>query len=250
MTFDRFDQFEAYTDNVLPADQRQLLEQQLAVDATLRAELNEYRTFRHSIEAVKLKQQLERLHSRLEQKGALDNRPQPVPSARSRRSRLTWIGAALLLLAGFGLYWLTRSTPAEQTFVAFYRPEPVARGLADCGPELTPGLQAYRVGAYRQAVIDFGKIPANQPCVLYYRGVSHLALGNAENAIAELEQAVASQTGTPGLTRQKADWYLALAYLKANRIDQARNQLQSISNQPGHPFQAVSRKALDKLGHA
>ena len=249
MTFDRFDQFEAYTDNVLPADQRQLLEQQLSDDANLRAELNEYQMFRHSIEAVTLKQQLERLHVRLDRQGTLDNRPQPVPSAPPRRFRLVRIGAVLLLLAGFGLYWMTRSTSAEQTFVAFYQPEPVARGLADCGPELTPGLQAYRAEAYRQALVDFGRLPAHQPCVLYYWGLSHLAVGDAQQAIIELEQAVASQPEPADLTRQKADWYLALAYLKANRIDQARNQLQSISNQPSHPFQNIARKALDKLGY-
>ena len=185
MTFDRFDQFEAYTDNALPADQRHVLEQQLAADAALRTQLDEYRQFRHSIEAVTLKQQLERLHVRLDRQGALDNRPLPVRSAPPRRFRLAWTGAALLLLAGFGLYWLTRSMPAEQTFVAFYQPEPVARGLADCGPELTPGLRAYRAGAYRQALTDFGRLPAHQPCVYYYRGLSHLARRcNAQQAVA------------------------------------------------------------------
>jgi hypothetical protein len=238
MNFDRFDQFEAYTDNLLPADKRESLEQQLAVDATLRAELDEY-------------QQLERLHVRLDQKGALENRPQPVTVPRPRRLRLAWAGAMLVvLMTGFGLYWLTRSTPAEQTFVAFYQPEPVARGLADCGPELTPGLRAYRAGAYSQALEDFGKLPANQPCVLYYRGVSRLALGDAGHAVTELEQAVASQTGTLGLTRRKAEWYLTLAYLKASRTDDARRQLSTIISQRGHPFQNIARKALDKLGHA
>lgn len=251
MTFDRFDQFEAYAENALPTEQRQRLEQQLATDATLRAELDAYQQFRHSIEAVKLKQQLEQVHTRLDRAGELSDRPPVLAVPRLRRSRAQQVVLFLGLLVGIGvsLYLLNRPTPAQQTFLAFYQPEPIARGFSECGPEMATGIRAYRAKNYRQALTDFEQLPASQPCVSYYRGISLLALDDAPKAIVELEKALAQPSIAPNLTHQKAEWYLALAYLKANQPDSARQMLQAITQQTGHPFQNVARRALADLTH-
>lgn len=251
MTFDRFDQFEAYTENALPPDQRQRLEQQLATDATLRAELDAYQQFRYSIEAVQLKRQLEQVHTRLDRAGELSDRPPILAAPRLRRSRVQRVILFLCVLmgVGLGLYWLNRPTVAQQTFLAYYQPEPVARGLNDCGPETATGIRAYRAKNYRQALTDFEQLPASQPCVLYYRGISFLALDDASKAIVALENAVAQPGIAPDLTHQKAEWYLALAYLKANQPDSARPMLRTITQQTGHPFQNVARRALADLTH-
>ena len=254
MTFARFDQFEAYIEDALPEADRKALERQLAIDATLRAELDEYRQFRHSIESVALGQQLDRIHTQLDWQGELDNRP-PVPrQPRLNRLRLALTGVSLvILLAGFGLYWSTLPaalTPAEKVYSSVYRPEPTSRGANDCGPELAPGIRFYRAGNYRQAVSQFDLLPASNPCVLYYRGITNLALNNTEIAISQLEQATAHPPTVHDLAFQKSQWYLALAHLKANQPGAARQYFRTIAKQLDNPFQSEARRALTELDHA
>lgn len=250
MTYDRFTELEAYINHALPNDQRQALERQLTTDDGLRAELDDYQQFRFSIEAVALNQKLEQIHARLDRQGLLAE-ANPASVRRRWRLRPSWAMAmgVFLLVAGIGLYWATRPSLAEQTFVTYYKPEPVSRGESVCGPELAPGVQAYRTRHYAQAASSFATLPVNQPCVRYYRGLTQLALGHTDVAIAELEQATQQRPDSDKLATQKAQWYLALAYLKANRTANAQKQLADIEHETGHPFGNVARKALADLGH-
>lgn len=250
MTYDRFDLFEAYTNQTLPDSERQALENQLRTDASLRAELRDYQQFKHSLDAVKLKEQLERIHNRLDRQGVLDRTdrpPQPLKSASAlRRQRLVWPIIAALLLVG-GVYWLTRPSHTEQIYVTYYQPEPVARGETICAPDLMPGLQTYRAGQYEKALNQFMDLPASQPCVSYYVGLAQLALNQPTLAIRAFESTLKPGITPPPLIRQKAEWYLALAYLKADQPNEAQQQLSLVAQQPDQPFRTVARKVLADL---
>lgn len=251
MTYDRFTLFEAYTNQTLPDAERQVLEEQLRTDSSLSAELLDYQRFKHSLDAVKLKEQLEQIHTRLDQRGALDQNdrpPQPLkPTQRFHRQRLVWPMLTVLLLAG-GIYWFLRPSHAEKTFMAYYQPEPVSRGAATCSPSLMPGIQAYRSSRYKQALQEFRQLPAQQPCVSYYVGLTLLALDQENEAITSLKTATVNTTNEPALIRQKAEWYLALAYLKASQTMEAKQQLTTIVRQPEQPFRQVATNALATLG--
>lgn len=260
MTQALFDEFEAYSENRMVPDQQQAFEERLRQDSVLRSALTDYQQLRHSIEAVKLNRQLDDIHDRLDERGALQHESpvRTVGSPRRLWTRLA-IAAVVLLVLGYGIRWSLRPTQAEQTFLAYYQPEPTARGGGSCGPALTTGLNAYRSGNYDQALAALEKLPADEPCVHYYRGLTQLALANAPAAITNLET-VFKQTGLPAKTDslasaapdlmiRKAEWYLALAYLKADRTADAQQQLRAITRQNEHPFQRVAQKALVDLQH-
>lgn len=254
MTFDRFDFFEAYTNQTLPEPQRQALDQQLRQDASLREELLDYQHFKHSIDAVTLKQQLERLHTQLDQQGELvtDDRPAQrlVQPPRLRRQRMMpTVAALLVVLVGLSWYWFSRPSLSEETFQTYYQPDAPTRGKATCGPELIPGIDAYRARKYAQALEQFERVPTSQPCVRYYVGVAQLALGHTAEARTALESARQPGPDVPVLIRQKAEWYLALTYLKADRPADAQRQLAAITEQPIHPFRNVAQRALVALHH-
>ncbi|GAB3983294.1 hypothetical protein GCM10028806_56340 [Spirosoma terrae] len=249
MTYDNFDLFEAYTNQTLSDKERQELENRLHSDVRLQSDFREYQQFRHSIEAVKLKEQLERIHKRLEKRGEIDTTdrpPQPLKSAFGRRQTIVLTVIVVLLLVG-GLYRFSRPSRAEQTYVAYYQPEPVSRGAATCSPSLMPGIQAYRSGQYKQALQEFSQLPAQQLCVSYYVGLTQLALNQEKEAITSLKAASADTLNEPALVRQKAEWYLALAYLKAGQITEAKQQLTIVVQQPDQPFRQVATKALATL---
>ena len=257
MTYNNFAEFDAYTNKSLTNAQREEFEQEIANNADVSAELADYQQFRHSIESIKLKQTLEAIHTRLDRQGALTEAP-PLPVVvRSRqRFRPVWaIAGLLLLLAGIGLYrWMGQEaieppTLAGQTFQEYYNPETQARTNTTCARDLAPGLLAYRAKNYRAALDAFEKLPADLACMPYYRGITQLALNHPKEATTELERALTEYPDETDLTHQKAGWYLALAYLKANRIDDARTRLNAITQQQGHPYATVSRQVLADLGH-
>lgn len=243
---DLFYELEAYTERRMPLSERAAFDQRLRSDADLQTALREYQLFRHSLDAIALKQQLNNLHDRLDQQGKLG--PSPLVFTPGRWSYPTWMMAAasvvLVLIASVLYVMYQQPTLSEQTFMAFYHPEPTARGSDDCGPALTPGLQAYRATDYTGALRTFTRLPADQPCVHYYRGITQLAMGESDEAILNLK--TARQTAT-GLIRQKADWYLALAYLRANQPDAARPLLDTLANAPGHPFSMVAQQAMNRM---
>ncbi|GAB4025603.1 hypothetical protein [Spirosoma koreense] len=249
MTESLFDEFEAYTENRMVPPQLDAFEARLEQDSAMRLALADYQRFRHSIEAIKLKQQLVSIHDRLDQRGELAASP---PATRFSVSWGGWtrlaIAAVVILVAGYGLLRVLRPTPAEQTFLTYYQPEPVPRGMTACGPQLTPGISAYRSGNYERALVGFRQLPASEPCVAYYIGLAQLALGNAPAAITSLNRAL-DATNAPDLISRKAEWYLALAYLKADRATDTRKLLIRISDQPEHPFQQIAKKALADLEH-
>jgi len=251
-----FDEFEAYTENRMPPIQLKAFDERLQQDSTFRLALADYQQFRHSIEAVKLKQQLETIHNRLDRQGDLQDRRLATPFVRPLWEKLA-IAAIVLLVVAYGLFLALRPSLSERIFMAYYQAEPVSRGANLCGPELGAGLQAYRSGRFSQALTVFSQLPANLPCVRYYRGLSQLALGHTTLAIDELQQTI-KQVKKPSttdisspmyLTGQKAEWFLALAYLKANRTDDARKLLDTLASQDEHPFHAVALKVLADLQH-
>lgn len=256
MTESLFDEFEAYTENRMSPLQQQAFDERLQQDSNLRLALDEYQQFRHSIEAIKLKQQLETIYTRLDKQGQLQDRP----PARPQR---VWVRLAMvtsvLLLVGYGTFLYLRPTLSERVFLMYYQAEPVSRGASLCGPEVAPGLQAYRAGRFSQALKVFSQLSVNQPCVLYYRGLTQLALANRVTAITDLQQALTqnrkqaamntTEHTLPDLIGQKVEWYLALAYLKANRTTDARKLLTDIASQQEHTFHYVAVKALADLEH-
>ncbi len=255
MTYDQFDLFDQYTNKTLPDAERQALEDQLRDDPALRDSLRDYQQFRHSLDAVPLNRQLNRIHDRLAAQGFFDtntsDRP-PVPLSSSFRRRRLVLVSSVVVLAGILIgagYWLTRPTLAEQTFLTFYRPEPVARGGADCGTALLPGIQLYRTQQYEPALQQFTALSASQPCVSYYVGLTQLATDQPEQAVYSLESALKPAITSPPLIRQKAEWYLAMAYLKANQPAEAKSQLIRIAQQPDQPFRNVAQQALADLSH-
>lgn len=248
MTFDRFDRFEAYTNHTLPDKEREQMEQELALDSALRDELADYQRFRYDLESIALKEQLVLIHDQLEQQGELEPVVTPIPTGRVRRLWPAWVAAAMVvLIAGFALYGYLYLSLSKTLFTTYYIPEPVSRGETDCGPELTPSIQAYRQANYQAALAEVEKLSASQPCVRYYRGLIQLALGNASDAIMELEQVVSKPPTEPEITFQKAEWYLAMAYLSADKPEKAHQQLEKIASQINQPFQHKAQEVLRDL---
>jgi tetratricopeptide (TPR) repeat protein len=143
---------------------------------------------------------------------------------------------------------LTRERPGEELFRRSFEPypstRPIVRGARVAG---SPGaLALYEASDYRGALAGLEDALRRDPddsVARFYAGVCRLALGRAREATQDLEQVLA--LGNEDL-RQPAEWYLALARLRANDLAGARRQLEGIASAEGF-YRERARTLLPEL---
>jgi tetratricopeptide (TPR) repeat protein len=119
----------------------------------------------------------------------------------------------------------------RRTFEPYPSRSPVVRG--DRAAASTDSMALYEAGDYQGALTgleDRLRRDPNDPVMRFYAGVCRLALGHAREAIVDLE--TVAQTADEDL-RAPAEWYLALAHLRANDLAEARTRLQRVAARNG-----------------
>jgi tetratricopeptide (TPR) repeat protein len=154
--------------------------------------------------------------------------------ARARRfrpaPRFLALAATLVLGAGTAVY-LGRPGPGQALFNRYFEPypsnRPVVRGSAPADAR-SSALALYEAHDYSGALAAFEAGLRQEPGdaeVLFYAGLSRLAMGQAREAVRDLEQV--RQRGDSEL-RAPAAWYLALAHLRGRDLAAARSQLAQV----------------------
>ncbi|MCP4441888.1 MAG: hypothetical protein GY810_23520 [Aureispira sp.] len=113
---------------------------------------------------------------------------------------------------------------------------------------LGKGIKAYNDKNYKDASKYFsayvdGSTQAQTTEVKLYLGIALLA----ENQVDRAEPYFKDLVKNAGL-KEEAEWYLALTYLRGNKIPKAKKTLSRIINQkPEHPFQEKAQALKDKI---
>lgn len=160
------------------------------------------------------------------------------------------VAASLTLLVGVWFFFLRDTRPLnEQLFVsnfeAFDSPgSGLTRGDNNTGTSpKSLAYEAYDKGEYRKAIELFEDLAtSNDPII-------HLCLGNAYLAVneaAEAERVFLHMTKEHEDLITQAKWYLALSYLKQNKLERTKATLWQISKSSMYGEKA--RKLLDDLG--
>ncbi len=160
-----------------------------------------------------------------------------------------FLALAATVVAGMGTaILLTRPGRAEGLFRQNFEPypstHPVVRGSGTAG---RPGaLALYERGDYQAALAQLEESlrrDPNDPVTRFYAGQCRLALGQAREAALDLEQVV--RLGHEDL-RTPAEWYLALAHLRANDRATARADLERVASSQGF-YREKARALLTEL---
>jgi len=87
-------------------------------------------------------------------------------------------------------------------------------------------FSAYELGDYQTAIRNFNSIPKTDSngYLDFYLGLSHLNLGQTDEAKAFFEKVIASNAEF----KPEAHWYLALAALKQEKKEEARRYLETL----------------------
>lgn len=168
-----------------------------------------------------------------------------------RKNKLIYYSAAALVLISFSSigYWMLRD-PNSRAADEFIRPYSNMIPLSRSESRLTlleDAMAAYELENYAEAKEKLDRFledtPEHEAANLYF-GISAILSGEAETAILHLQKASGSKD-----TRiaDAARWYLALSYLKLNKIKEAKELLQTI-RQGGGYFAPPADSLVNRIG--
>lgn len=161
------------------------------------------------------------------------------------------VAASVVFLLGLGswLLFLTDSDlNTEQLYASNFAPyenvvHPIERGerLEDLK---TRAFSAYEDADYPLALELFKELQVqhNDPYIAFYEAIVLMQLEQHREAIPLLEDYITND----GRLKDRASWYLALAYLKLNNISKSKQQLEKLVKQNGFKAEA-SAELLNKM---
>lgn len=215
----------------------------LEADEELRAEVEALQAALIAVEAdgiLQMKKELEQIRQQVE-----------VEKKSSRPVNWWLIAASFALLAAVtwaALKFIEPDPPQEIFAENFevYRPPVQLRDDASGESSWAKGRKAYGDGDYAAAAQHFedAKSDPQVPQYLreFYIGIAQLAEDKAEAAIPHLQTSLETESDYS----QQARWYLALAYLAVDDIDNSRSVLYKIiSNESAYKYKAAKKILAD-----
>ena len=243
-----------YIDNQLIQTQALQVEKDLREDPDLQRLLDSIvisrEAIRHRALTLKVKglhaQYIEEIRANPSQYDEQDNvRPMPVHRSYSWALR---VAASLLIgLFGYSSYQyasLDKTGMYSDKFIPYQLPN--TRGSAD---PLSPLSLLYVSGNYGAVIQQFNTLSTSVPSDYFLTGIAALQQHDYNQAIDRFTtlQAINRQQGK-AYFKEETDYYLALAYVGAGRVDEAYPLFKAIHDAPRHLFhESVTELDLVKL---
>lgn len=180
----------------------------------------------------------------------------PVRTLAPRRS-LSWIrniAAVFILGIGLSLAWLMFSSPDagtladDQLMEVYVAPKAFMGKNANADSNWENAISAYREGQFSVAVAAIESSMDKNAEKLdekhFYLGLSYLYedVPNYEKAISHL--AVSKELNSSALFAPKANWFMALAYLKQGKIKEAKTLLRLLIDENTTNWKKAEATAL------
>lgn len=231
---DLLTQINNYLDHKLTADDRQAFESQIAKDVALREEVNRQSIIREAVLRKEYKALFKQIHDELaaQEEGTAMRETTIQPEMPGRVVALRWhhwaMAASVVLLLGVGWFFFVKGPDADQLYTAHFSAQPKQ-------PTRIPDPE----------IMGSSRIPSEQTdSIQVAQAIGLLQTDNTPKA-AEALQKVAQESGNHW--GRVAEWYLTLAYLKADERKKARKQLQSIIQDTNHPYYQDAATLLTEL---
>ncbi len=140
------------------------------------------------------------------------------------------LAASFLLLIGISTWAIFKTgDSSDELFAAYFKPDPglpTTMGTSS-DYEFYYGMVSYKRKEYGYAILRWEPLYAASPendTLVYFLGVANLANGNARQAKKDLQLA---EKKTESVFYDDIQYYLALSFLKENRIEEARTTLEN-----------------------
>jgi tetratricopeptide (TPR) repeat protein len=238
--------FDKYIDNQLSQAEVQLLEVQLGEDAEMQNLLDSMLISRKAIQFRAVTMKVKGLHEQYikEVRSKKEDNIRVLPITRVYSWAMRIAATIFIGLVGYQYIALNSSRVYNEKFISYQLP--TIRGKAEQKSELNA---LYSSGNYTAVVEEFNTRLMRTPSDYFLTGVAQLQRKDYKSAIAifnALRQY--NRQHTEAYFDQESDYYLALAYLGADRVDEAYSLFKHIHDTPHHLFsQSITEIDLLKL---
>ena len=223
ITQEEFEHIEKYLNGNLEVSELKIFEDKLKTDANLRIKVEEIKTILTGIETQALKEQLNVFHEEINE--STTNPKTDDTKVYSLNWKKLLVAAALVIAAGS--IWFLNGNSNEQLYAEYFSPDPglpTTMSSTD-NYEFYDAMVNYKQGDYKTAISKWEMLHKSEPSndtLNYFIGVAHLANKEEKIAISFLEDA--TKNSDFALTND-AYYYLGLAYLKADKVNDAKESL-------------------------
>jgi tetratricopeptide (TPR) repeat protein len=234
------EKIEAYWQEQLPETERVAFETRLESDAVFRQEADKIHLLTEGLDVLKKRQMRQRLKD-------LDATLPPIDPPNAINWLKIGIVALALALAAFGVwYFMIREEKPKISgpIAAVFEPYP-ALGITMGDAQNERRKDAMVLYAQKEYVKAIPKLndsfkETQDSMLLFYKGISHLALGQSTEAQTIFEQLQNTET----VPQEAAQWYLTLSYTASKQYDKA---IILLKNNTSDKYKDKAQKLLDEI---
>ncbi len=215
-----FEQIEAYLLNTLDAARREAFEREMEADERLRNE-------------VHLQRRLTAVAEVSSYKGEKQEQKEQARSAVVKKlPHFAWYAAAAVVIVAVTWFYRDSTPSAEKIYARYFIADPglpVVMSSADDHYDFYDGMVSYKEGDYSRAVEIWKKVyleNAANDTLQYFIGMAYLN-SNDGDAVDYLLPVAGNDSSR---WQSKAIWYLALAYVKFGRKEDAAIWLKKLGS--------------------
>jgi tetratricopeptide (TPR) repeat protein len=237
------DLIEAYLKGTLDEQALAAFQKRRQEDADFDREVIDYSQI---ISGIRISQERDFMSKLRHWEGEIENRQEAkVISLRTMFS----IAASVVLVSLVGVY-LFRSGQSdhEQLFQEYFQPyENVISERTGKNDHQQRGMELYDQRKYDDAIAELKVAAIEDPdnsLLKCYLGIAYLAEDHAQEAKAIFGSMV---PGDQSLTKEVAEWYLAMAYLKLDDEPSLKKTLEDILHQKDHLYREQAKELLKSI---
>jgi hypothetical protein len=215
---DNTDIIEAYLNNELEVDERIAFENRIGQEPDLLEEITLHRQIRGFVketEVNKLKSQVKNW--------MLEEEVKPKKITLFSSTNLLRIAASIVLISGLGWYYFNSQTSDNQYLTELIGQNPGTLQGKDDSNTWTPLFQEKK---YAEVISIINKKEIRTSEEVYYLGLSYAAENDYSKAVAQFSKSILQDS----IYAEKANWALALVYLKQNNEILAKPLLEKIAD--------------------
>jgi hypothetical protein len=256
---EKYELFEQQMQNTLTAEEAAKLQLLLKEDANAELEMEEYIAIQEQLESMTQNQQFKKdfignLKYTAQQYPAspsmatsLSANSEQAPKGLTFSKNLRWIASiAALLVIGFFVFNNKQSSSKsmQELYASNYSIEPVSMERGSVQDSLQQIIELYTQKQYSQAsplLSVYCQAHPDKTDLQLANAICNLEQKNTPKAIELLQSIISSNT----LYTEKAQWYLAMAYLQNGNKEKVNTLLQSFSKE--HFYYAKAQSILQSL---
>ncbi len=231
-----------YLDRELDDSTTQLLEKRLEEESSLRLELEQLRLAREAVRLYGLKKKVKWISEEMNKDRESSLTAQKGTVRSISRWSLRVAAVIVFLVAGYGIYEYTRLSNAK-LFAELYQPYEVRATRGE--QRIDPVESAFRKKDYLNTIAAFHSIGKHTASDYFFVSQAYLQTNEPREAITNLQLALRDSSHS---YKDESEYYLALAYLRANQLSGSDSLFRKIHADTNHLFHdKVSGWFLTKL---